>query len=115
MHINPDYVGKIAEFQGLPLKLTICKPGDKKKFILSVRPCKVTGVYIMRYNENEYCATSEQVKNHLLTALEIARISSYAPTHTIGIHVPFYPYIEQSVTDIDKVLAIFKIAMDNYF
>ncbi len=119
--VNPDHVGKIVEFCDAFLRLTICKPedmskpGNEGKFILSVGPTTTNHVYKVRCNNNTYCATAEKAKEHLLTALEIARISTYAPTHLIGIHVPMYPFLQMNATEIEKALAVFKTAMDNYF
>jgi hypothetical protein len=120
-YIHPDDVGKIVEFQDKPLKLTICKaedmakPGNENKFVLSVGPTKKNHVYRVRWNNESYSTTAEKAKEHILTALEIARISTYAPTHLIGIHVPFYPFLQMQATEIEKALAVFKTAVDNYF
>jgi hypothetical protein len=118
VYINPDHVGKIVEFQDHALKLVIAKPGETnvdQKYILTVRPCNDAGVYLVYWNKTKYSVTSEQAKKHILDAIEIARISSYAPTHTIGIQVPFYPYLTLPATEITKALDVFKSAMDNYF
>ncbi len=115
MSVHPDSVGKIVEYQDCPLKIMIEKPGDENKFILSVAPTNTARVYMVRWNKISYCATAEQAKKHILTALEIARISTYAPTHTIGIHVPFYPYLQVPATEIEKALDVFKTALENYF
>lgn len=119
--VNPDHVGKIVEFSDVFLRLTICKaedvdkPGNANKFILSVGPTTTNHVYKVRCNDKSYCATAEKAKEHILTAMEIARISTYAPTHLIGIHVPFYPMLLMKATEIEKALAVFKTAVDNYF
>ncbi len=116
LYINPDHVGKIVEFQDKPLKLSIYVPGDAEKgFILSVAPCTHAGVYVLRWNKERYSTTSEEAKRHLLTALEFARISTYAPTHKIAIEIPFYPALIMDATEIEKALDLFKTAMDNYF
>jgi hypothetical protein len=115
MSVHPDSVGKIVEYQDRPLKITIEKPGDDNKFILSVVPTNTVHVYTVRWNKVTYCATAEQARKHILTALEIARISTYAPTHTIGIHVPFYPYLQVPATEIEKALEVFNAALENYF
>ncbi len=119
--INPDHVGKIVEFQNKFMRLVICKaedmakPGIENKFILKVGPTTVTHVYDLHCNGLKYATTAEKAKEHILAALEIARISSYGPTHLIGIDVPFYPFLQMKATDIEKALAVFKTAMDNYF
>jgi hypothetical protein len=119
--INPDFIGKIVEFQDKFIKLTICKaedmskPGNEDKFILSVGPTNVNHVYRVCWNNESYSTTAEKAKEHILTALEIARISTYGPTHMIGIHVPFYPFLQMKATEIEKAIAVFKNAMDNYF
>jgi hypothetical protein len=120
-YINPDHIGKIVEFQDKYLKLIICKAedmsksGDENKFILGIGPTTVDNVYRVRWNNESYCTTAEKAKEHILTALEIVRISTYGPTHLIGIYVPFYPFLKMKATEIEKALAVFKTAMDNYF
>ncbi len=119
--VNPDHVGKIVEFQDKFMRLVICKaedmakPGNENKFILRVGPTKTNHVYELRYNDLKYSATAEKAKEHILTALEFARISTYGPTHLIGIDIPFYPFLQMKATEIEKALAVFKTAMDNYF
>ncbi len=120
-YVNPDHVGKIVEFQDKFMRLVICKaedmakPGTENKFILRVGPTNTVHVYELRCNNLKYSTTAEKAKEHILTALEIARISTYGPTHLIGIDIPFYPFLQMKATEIEKALDVFKTAVDNYF
>ena len=120
MTINPNYIGNIADFQNHPIKIVIKNKDNTDNFIISVAPCKsidskYNGVYVVSWNNLRYSTTADNATQHVLTALEFARISSYGTEHDICINVPFYPCLRLPATEIEKALDIFKTAMASYF
>lgn len=113
--MSSSITGVIAEFANTCVFIEI-KDGKESSFTLKVYPAThVNAFNITSSNSKDsYCATTEHAKQHIKDALEIARLSLYAPTHQLILKVPFYPNLAVEVDKMESVLPLINRVLDNY-
>jgi hypothetical protein len=109
--------GKIEEFSTSPIQIEIVNKSDPTAtFVLTVKPTDVANLFTIASNRLtiKYTASTEQAKQHIKDALEIARISMYATPHHVILHVPYYPNLSITPDKMESVLPIINRILDNY-
>ncbi len=101
--------GKIYEFSDSCISVKI-----GEIFRLLIKPTTETGFMRVLWKKEEYCASFDQIKQHILDAIEIAKLSEYANTETLTVSIPFYPPLTLPLSEADKGLAVLKKALYNY-
>ncbi len=101
--------GKIYEFSDSCISVKI-----GEIFSMLIKPTTQTGLMRVLWKKEEYCASFDQIKQHILDAIEIAKLSKYAESETLTVSIPFYPPLTLPLLEADKGFQVLKKALDNY-
>jgi hypothetical protein len=101
--------GKIYEFCDVSISVKI-----GEIFCMVIKPTNRSGLMSVFWEKEKYCASFDQIKQHILDAIEIAKISNYAISETLTVSIPFYPPLTLTLSEASKGIAILKKALDNY-
>lgn len=114
--MSSDNHGKIYEYVDTAIVFTIENTDPSEgDFTLRVSPSTVTGTLNVKMDKDRvYSGTFAQVKQHIMDAIEIASLSTYAENSILNISIPLYPRIRVPVTDVEKVRKVLDNALNNY-
>lgn len=114
----PFETGKIYEFSNTEVVVVICNPknpyDEGSKYMLKVSPSLIPNMLSVVWRKESYAATPKQIKQHILDAIDIARISNYADTHELRMQLPYYPILVISLKQITESIPLISRILDNY-